>query len=229
MPTIAVVGAGPGLGLSIAKTFGANGFDVALIARSQSKLDQLVAGLEEEGIRAKGFEADVMDRPALVAAMEAAGETFGGIDVLEYSPSSPEPAPEPILDVTVENMQHSLDFLLQGAIAATRAVLPSMLEKGEGALLYTSGASSTQPVPALGNYSPPAAALRQWALCLHPVLAKRGIYVGLVPIGVFIGQEGPDSEPDAIARVYWDMYEKREGAEHPYGTMPQWLVEAESL
>ncbi|HEX3362230.1 MAG TPA: SDR family NAD(P)-dependent oxidoreductase [Solirubrobacterales bacterium] len=233
MPTIAIVGAGPGLGLSIAKTFGAEGFDVALVARSAPNLAKLVGELGEQGVEAKGFEADVMDRKRLVAALAEAEAACGGIDVLEYSPSSPEPAPgavgAPVLEVTVENMQPYVDFMLHGAIAAARAVLPGMIERGSGALFFTTGASSTAPVPAFGNFGPPAAALRNWALSLHPIAAKRGVYVGHVPIGVFIGQEGPDSEADTIAKVYWDMYLKGEEAEHPYGSMPQWLLEAESL
>ncbi|MGF0118695.1 hypothetical protein ACQFYA_20580 [Promicromonospora sp. Marseille-Q5078] len=41
MPSIAIVGAGPGMGLAIARTFGSRGFDVALIARNRAKLDAL--------------------------------------------------------------------------------------------------------------------------------------------------------------------------------------------
>ena len=52
MPTIAIVGAGPGMGLAIARTFGARGFDVALIARTRSKLDSLKEQLAKEGITA---------------------------------------------------------------------------------------------------------------------------------------------------------------------------------
>jgi NAD(P)-dependent dehydrogenase (short-subunit alcohol dehydrogenase family) len=45
MPLIAIVGAGPGLGLSIARRFGREGFAVALISRTQSRLDEMAAGL----------------------------------------------------------------------------------------------------------------------------------------------------------------------------------------
>lgn len=45
MPVIAIVGAGPGVGLSIAKLFGGHGFEVALIARSRESLDTLAAEL----------------------------------------------------------------------------------------------------------------------------------------------------------------------------------------
>lgn len=45
MPVIAIVGAGPGMGLAIARTFGSRGFDVALISRNRAKLDDLVGKL----------------------------------------------------------------------------------------------------------------------------------------------------------------------------------------
>jgi short-subunit dehydrogenase len=48
--TIAIMGAGPGLGLSIAKKFGANGFQVALISRNADKLNTLVEELRSLNI-----------------------------------------------------------------------------------------------------------------------------------------------------------------------------------
>lgn len=87
MPTIAIVGAGPGLGLSIAKVFGGHGFDVALISRNKDKLDALVAELAETGLTAEGFPADVADPDQLTGALQAAIARFGRIDVLEFSPT----------------------------------------------------------------------------------------------------------------------------------------------
>ncbi|WP_443034853.1 SDR family NAD(P)-dependent oxidoreductase [Streptomyces sp. BE133] len=73
MPTVAIVGAGPGLGLSIAKAFGGHGFDVALISRTKEKLDGLVEELTATGITADGFPADVADpRQERVAAASGA-------------------------------------------------------------------------------------------------------------------------------------------------------------
>jgi len=53
MPVIAIIGAGPGLGVEIARAFGAKGFTVALIARNATKLDLLATELQDEGIEAK--------------------------------------------------------------------------------------------------------------------------------------------------------------------------------
>jgi NAD(P)-dependent dehydrogenase (short-subunit alcohol dehydrogenase family) len=52
MPTLAIVGAGPGMGLAIARTFGRNGFTVALLASDQAKLDTFVAQLADAGTMA---------------------------------------------------------------------------------------------------------------------------------------------------------------------------------
>src|SRR5437867_3029729 len=83
MPAIAIVGAGPGLGLSIAKVFGGQGFGVALVSRSKDKLEALVAQLAASGVTAAAFPADVADRPALTAALEQAAARFGAVDVLD--------------------------------------------------------------------------------------------------------------------------------------------------
>ena len=87
MTSIAIVGASPQMGLAIARTFGSQGFDVALISRNSEKLDGLVGTLTAEGITAAAFPADVLDRDALAQAPKDAAARFGGIDVLEFSPS----------------------------------------------------------------------------------------------------------------------------------------------
>ena len=221
MPTIAIIGAGPGMGLAIARTFGARGFDVALIARTRSKLDSLKEQLAKEGITAEGFVADVMDRPSLSAALGAAAARFGGIDVLEYSPAPHDLVPgmslAPPSEATVENVQPQVEYYLYGALEAARAVLPAMREAGSGTMLFTTGGGSVDPLPVLGNVNAAAAALRNWVLNLNQELAGSGIFAGHVAISVWIGEGGPagipSAQPDQIAPVYWEMHEARNRAE----------------
>lgn len=61
MTTIAIVGAGAGLGQATAHRFGREGFSVALISRTQANVDKLAADLDEEGITARGYAANVRD------------------------------------------------------------------------------------------------------------------------------------------------------------------------
>lgn len=223
MPTIAIVGAGTGLGLSIAKVFGRNGFSVALVSRTQSKLDRLAAELSEAGVEAAGFAADVMDRSSLAGAFARVKERFGAVDVLEYSPAPHSPVPgitmTGALDATVENLQPQLDYYLYGGIAAARQVLPDMIERDAGTLLFTTGGSSMDPLAAPAEFGAVAvatAALRAWVLKLHQATAGTGVYAAHVPIFAWIGTGGPETHADTIAQRYWDIYTKRDGAEHPY-------------
>jgi NADP-dependent 3-hydroxy acid dehydrogenase YdfG len=227
MATIAIVGAGPRLGRSIARTFGRQGYAVALVSRRQAVLDEVAAELGAEGIEAAGFAADVTDAPAMARAVAGALDRFGTIDVLEYSPAPPSNDGwiVPAAHVTVDQMQATLDFVLLGAVTATRLVLPGMLERGHGTLLYSSGASALHPIARLGNFGAAAAALRHWVLMLNRSLGPQGVYAAHVPIGVFIGDGQPDHEPDVIAETYWRLHTERTEAEHLYGTPPTDVLE----
>ena len=55
MPTIAIIGAGPGLGAAVARKFGAEGFSIALISRDQAKLDELATQIQDGGLVARGY------------------------------------------------------------------------------------------------------------------------------------------------------------------------------
>jgi NAD(P)-dependent dehydrogenase (short-subunit alcohol dehydrogenase family) len=223
VPTIAIVGAGPGLGLSIAKVFGRNGFSVALVSRTQDRLDRLAADLGESGVEAAGFAADVMDRESLAAAFDRITARFGAVDVLEYSPAPHTPVPGITmtgpLDATVETVQPQVEYYLYGGMAAARQVLPGMIERGAGTLLFTTGGSSRDPLAAPPEFATTAvasAALRAWVLKLHQALAGTGVYAAHVPLSVWIGAGGPETQADTIAELYWDAHTKRDGAEHPY-------------
>ena len=116
----------------------------------------------------------------------------------------------------MENLQPQLDFYLHGAITATKHVLGAMVDRGSGSLLYTTGGSSANPNAAMGNVGPAAAALRNWVLSLHQALSGTGVYAAHVPLSVWIGRGGPDTQPDAIAGLYWSLNTQRAEAEHPY-------------
>jgi NAD(P)-dependent dehydrogenase (short-subunit alcohol dehydrogenase family) len=221
VPTIAIVGAGPGIGLAIARIFGARGFDVALIARTKEKLETLVARLGQEGVTAAAFAADVLDRAALVDALEQAKARFGRIDVLEYSPAPHSPVPGVTMvspsAATVDNLQPLMEYCFYGAVAAAGAVLPAMREAGSGTLLFTTGGGSVDPSPMFGNVNPAQAALRNWALNLDRELSGTGVHAAHVAIDAWLDGAGPEDAPSAtseqIAPLFWDLHENRDRSE----------------
>jgi short-subunit dehydrogenase len=65
---ISIIGAGPGLGFSLVKTFGRRGFRIAMVTRTQEKLDQYTLELCELGVEARGFAADITNKMELARA-----------------------------------------------------------------------------------------------------------------------------------------------------------------
>jgi NAD(P)-dependent dehydrogenase (short-subunit alcohol dehydrogenase family) len=216
MPLITIIGAGPGLGLEIARAFGRRGFDVALVARTQTGLDSLVQTLVGEGISAHGFAADISRPDTVATAIRTIKDTLGPIDVLEFSPADPSLAPVDVLEVTMENLQPQIDFYLGGALNAIGEVLPDMIAAGEGAVLVTTGGGSISPMPFLGNVNIAAAGLRNWTLNLHNALQPKGIYVAHMGITALIGGGHPDAEPDVIAEAIARLHDDRRQPELHY-------------
>lgn len=231
MKTLAIVGAGPGLGLSLAKTFGQHAYRVALIARTQEKLDTYVQQLQALHIEAAGFAADVMNAAQLEAALSRVKETFGPVDMLEYSPlpswtGEPSSTPAYVLDVTPENAISQFQMSVLGAITSVKAVLPDMLTRGSGTLFFTTGLSAIIPLPILGNTGIAMSGLRNYAYTLHEALADRGIYVGTLCIGAQIIKGDPQNDPDRIAAHVYQMCERRNHVEE---TFPRDIVQTFKL
>ncbi|MDT3983129.1 SDR family NAD(P)-dependent oxidoreductase, partial [Staphylococcus ureilyticus] len=90
MKTFVIVGAGTGLGLSLAKKFGSEGFRVAAISRNTEKLEVIQENLSNLNIEVKTFTADITDLEALKLSIQAIKVEFGSIDVIEFSPYAKE-------------------------------------------------------------------------------------------------------------------------------------------
>lgn len=213
--TIAIIGAGPGLGLSIAKKFGEQQFNVALIARNSEKLAVMVDELKTMNIQANAYIADITELPQLQKALRAAVNDFGGIDVLEFSPYTGPNKVINVLEVAPENVLEQVNSYLLPAIYSINEILPTLQEKGEGAILFTTGLSACYPIPQIGNVGIVMSGVRNYATNLHNVLKEQGIYVGHLSIGTFIAA-GTEGDPDLIAQAWHDLYSKKEQFEETF-------------
>ncbi|WP_016882367.1 MULTISPECIES: SDR family NAD(P)-dependent oxidoreductase [unclassified Rhodococcus (in: high G+C Gram-positive bacteria)] len=129
MTTIAIIGAGRGLGAATARRFGREGFTVALISRTQDNVDRLaaeLAELAEHGVQTRGYAADVQDRPTLAGALERAASELGPIEVLQYSPVPRKDFLRPVLETTAADLVAAAEFSILGPVTAVQQVLPGM-------------------------------------------------------------------------------------------------------
>lgn len=209
MTTLAIIGAGPGLGLSVARRFGREGFSVALVARDGAKLDRLASGLRDEGVTAAGFVADARDRGALTGALARAAAELGPVEVLQYSPVPAREFMKPTLETTADDLVGPLEMSVLGPAAAVQQVLPGMRELGRGTVLFPNGGSAVRPRDAVTGTSVAFAAESAYARLLHEALAPEGIHVAQLIIPLGIGGGEPDHDPDALAQRLWELHTGR--------------------
>jgi NADP-dependent 3-hydroxy acid dehydrogenase YdfG len=236
MAKVAVVlGVGPGLGMSVAHRFGAEGFAVGLVSRGPARHDGYRSALAERGIESTAVAADVSDPAQLAAALSAVRDRLGEIDVVYYGPGAMDldERPADVSAVGAADVRRAMEATVLPAVAAVAEVLPAMLARGDGGLLFAGGLSGQLPMAMLGALGPASAALRQYVLALHQSLAPRGVYAGTATIGGLIDRgdihamlvgQGMDVaagtlDPDAIAAEIWDLYAKRDRPEATFNVM----------
>ncbi|MCY1137145.1 SDR family NAD(P)-dependent oxidoreductase [Actinoplanes sp. Pm04-4] len=207
MTTIAIIGAGPGLGAAVARRFGAEGFDVALVARGREHLDKLVAELT--GINARGYVADVRDARALGAALDQAAQELGPIEVLQYSPIPQKEFLKPVLETTTDDVRAAFEFSVLGPVTAVQAVLGGMRELGRGSVLFVNGGSGARPNPKVAGTSIAFAGEGAYGSMLHDTLAAEGIHAGQLIVPGAITPGHPTHDPDVLAERLWQMHTSR--------------------
>lgn len=204
--TIAIIGAGRGLGLASARRFGAEGFKIALLSRTQEHVDALAAELADAGLTARGYPADVRDQEGLNTALAQVAEDLGPIEILQYSPVPSKEYLRPVLETTSEELRSALEFSTLGAATAMNAVLPGMRALGRGTALFINGSGAVRPNHNYAGTSAAFAAESAYAQMLHGALAPEGIHVAQLIIPLGIGGGDPAHEPAALAAALWRIY-----------------------
>ena len=209
MTTIALIGAGPGLGVAIARRFGAEGFSLALISRTPEHVNGIAADLTAEGFTARGYAASVRDPAALIAAVDRAAHDLGTIEIVEYSPLPHKDFLRPVLDTTVEDLTSAIEFSVLGPVTALHQVLPGMRALGRGTVLFVNGGSAVRPNAHYAGTSVAFAGESAYARMLHETLAVEGIHVGQLIIPGAITPGHPTHDPDVLADALWSMHVER--------------------
>ena len=204
------VGASAGLGAAIARRFAAGGHPVAIAGRNAEKLEQTASELRASG--------------ATVAAV-AAAQGLAPIAVVVHNAGSNEPAP--FLEVTEERFTRHWQEHALGGFQTAQAVLPALLARGAGTLIFTGASGSLRGKAKFAPFAAAKAALRALAQSLAREFGPRNVHVGHVVIdgGIegqrllsllpgLVEQRGPDGllKIDAIAEAYWMLHQQHRSA-----------------
>jgi NAD(P)-dependent dehydrogenase (short-subunit alcohol dehydrogenase family) len=196
-----LIGAGPGVGASVVRRFGREGFRSTLISRKT--LDRLASELRSGGLEVEAISADIEDLDAYRETLERIFSAPGAPGVVVYNAALPDPGE--ILDTTVERLRTAHDVDVLGAVVAAQVAVPVLRAGGGGTLLVTSGGFADNPVPALASLSMGKAALRSAQTLIAAGVREDGIHAATVTIAGTV-KPGTDFDPDTIAELFWTAH-----------------------
>lgn len=147
-----VTGASRGIGAATAKALAAEGASVALAARSEDRLRQLVDEIGVMGGRAMAIRTNVGDADAIRDLVGATVGEFGRLNVAVNNAAKGGVPPTPLADVPVEAYDSAIAITLRSVFLSMKFEIPAMLEAGGGAIVNMASTAGLEAVGGLAGY-----------------------------------------------------------------------------
>ena len=179
---ILLTGASSGIGEALALELAKRGATLGLLARRGDLLRDLAARCEEAGGTARVFAADVTDAAAIQLAADKLREEFGRIDILIANAGIGGNNPE-TRTLRPDAVKNVIDINLLGAANAVYAVLPQMLDRGQGHLVAISSLAGFRGLPKSAAYSASKAGMTAFFESVRLDMLGKGIDVTIIQPG----------------------------------------------
>ncbi|MGP4018900.1 SDR family NAD(P)-dependent oxidoreductase [Saccharopolyspora sp. 5N708] len=199
MPVVVIIGAGPGIGQSVARRFAREGWSVALVARGGKTLETVADTLGATPV--VRLRADATDASALRAALDAAAAELGPPEVVVYNAAIIQADSPGELSVDAHLRAWSVNVI--AALTAAAHVAPAMAERGRGSIIITGG--MPVPDPRYVSLSLGKAGVRALVALLATEYGPSGVHVATVTVDGPVAP-GTAFDPDDIAEHYWRLH-----------------------
>ncbi len=173
-PICLITGVGGGTGASLARRFASGGYQVAMLARNR---DRLVA-LENEIEGAKAFSCDISNLDALQATIESVRSEMGIPSVLVHNAVSA--TFKTFLEADPDDLERNFRVNTTALLFLARALAPSMVEVGNGAIMVTGNTSALRGIPTYAVFASTKAAQRILAQSLARDLGPKGVHIAYI-------------------------------------------------
>jgi NAD(P)-dependent dehydrogenase (short-subunit alcohol dehydrogenase family) len=197
-----VTGGGGGIGQAAALSLAAAGADVAIIEIVPERCDEMVVLFEAMGRKALAIVANVMDRDAVIAAVDQTAAHFGRLDILVNNAGGV--TWRPFAQLQPKNWQRHIDMNLISNLAATSAAIPHMIAAGGGSIIAVTSIEASRAAPGYAVYAACKAGINNLTRSLAVELSEHGIRANAIApdstrtpgmSGVFDGSADPARWP----------------------------------
>lgn len=193
-PRVALIsGSTAGLGLDLAVRLCRAGHRVALNGRDRARVSKAVVDVQSAVPDAEvtGFAADVSDSRQVTHMVRGCKDEFGPVDMFVHAAVVRHEAP--LIDTTDQMWRVNMGACLDGAFYCTRAVLPDMVERGWGRIIYLGGISTELGLPGRAALIAAKNGLYGLTKAVAAEVGHRNITVNSVSPGII------EDEPDMMA------------------------------
>lgn len=219
-----ITGAGGSLASAVIPTFAARGWNLGLFTHGSDDAERL----QQSYADALALDVDLTDYDTTVQAVEQVRARFGKVDALINLVGGFGMAPA--TEETLDGLNKQLHLNLTTVFNATRAVLPGMLERGEGFILGTSAGAALNGGAKMGAYAAAKGALTAYLKSVRAEVAPKGIGVTvLYPMGTLDTPPNRSAMPGADPSRWISPTELAASILHaatrgPQGRIPELMV-----
>ncbi len=170
-----ITGASSGIGKATALTFAKAGIDVALVSRSQEKLEAVAIAAREVGVEAKAYPLDLSQLEEISSKIAAIVADFGFIDILVNSAGMGYT--NLLKDTSLTDWQQVVNLNLTSIFQCVQGVLPAMRDRTQGTIINVASIAANIPFPSWGAYCVSKAGLAAFSKVLAAEERANGIRV----------------------------------------------------
>ena len=179
--TVMITGASSGIGKGLALELSTRGAKLGLVARRQNLLDEIVDAIRLRGAKAFAVAADVRDADAMKAAADRIRAELGPIDVLIANAGIGTTSHISQLDP--HHVANVISINVLGAANSVAAVVPQMVERGQGQLVAISSLAAYRGLPKSAAYCASKAAMSAYFESVRIDLRGTGVGVTIIHPG----------------------------------------------
>jgi NADP-dependent 3-hydroxy acid dehydrogenase YdfG len=214
-----VTGASSGIGRATAIALAAAGHPVVLGARRVDRCEEVAAKIRADGGEAIALSLDLLDNDSITAFADAAEEQLGPIEILVSNAGDVQPITT--VGARPEEFARQLTVNLLGAQALVHAVVPRMLERGRGDVVFVTSEVALNPRTHMAAYVASKAGLEGFAAAMAMESEGTGVRVGIVRPGPSTTEQGTTWDEATINEVvaswnHWGLL-RHNGALRPEG------------
>lgn len=188
--TVLITGSGRGIGKQTAKFLAREGAKVAVCARTESEISGVVKEIKDEGFVANAFKADISRPEQISKLVDRVRSEFSRIDILINNAAAF--GSKPVVEMTYDEWKRIIETNLNAVFLLTKEVLPEMINRKDGDIVFLSSTAGKRGYPGGSAYSASKHAINGFAHSLLYEVRVHNIRVITVsPSAVDTEERGP--------------------------------------